>query len=340
MKGSAAAVLLTARRNYMKDTDYAYGVARIRANEKKLLSSQDIESLIACPNLSAAAQQLERLGWTERRDGGFDISAAVRKQNEQLWTLLCESVPDREILKALTVQNDFFNLKAALKAMFSGTQPERLFAYPTSLDLEELREAVFSHRFSALDGDFAKALQSAYDAAGTTLSGQSADVIIDRAALEYLQKTAKSGKCPLVYEIAAFTAAAANVKVAFRSMRTEKSRSFLETAVAECELLDREELIEAALKGENALTAFLYKTDLEKGARLLLKSSAAFEKWCDDEVLEKAKKAKYMFFGFEPICAYYFAKQAEIKSVRVIFGAKESGAPDSVIRERVRALYV
>ena len=52
------------------------------------------------------------------------------------------------------------------------------------------------------------------------------------------------------------------------------------------------------------------------------------------------KKAKYVFFGFEPIAAYYYAKKAELKTLRVILFAKQAGLDEETIRERVRTLYV
>ena len=55
---------------------------------------------------------------------------------------------------------------------------------------------------------------------------------------------------------------------------------------------------------------------------------------------ENAKKAKYMFLGFEPVMAFYYAKQAELKTVRILLGAKQNGLSDNALRERVRALYV
>ena len=88
------------------------------------------------------------------------------------------------------------------------------------------------------------------------------------------------------------------------------------------------------------MLAHLSGTPYAAGAALLQKSTTAFEKWCDDSVTDMVKRAKYVFFGFEPILAYYYAKVAEIKSVRIILSGKQSGVPIETIKERVRALYV
>ena len=48
----------------MKDTDYASAVARIRANERRLLSKSDVERLISSKDLSSALSVLKERGWS------------------------------------------------------------------------------------------------------------------------------------------------------------------------------------------------------------------------------------------------------------------------------------
>ena len=323
----------------MKDTDYAFAVAKIRANENSLLSSSAVDSLLNEPSFERAVSVLRSLGWLES-EKDVDVSKAVDMQNRKLWNLLYESVPDKEELKILTVINDFFNVKAALKCMLTNEDPERLYVFPTSLDLEKLTENINSHSFEKLDEKLSECAKEAYEAACRTESGQSADIIVDAAALSYIMAEAKKTDCGLLREILEFICDSTNMKIAFRCARTGKDISFTETAVAECAKLERKELCEKAVRGEKELLSYLETTDYSHGAALLSKSTTAFEKWCDDTVTEISKKAKYMFFGFEPICAYYYAKTAEIKTVRVILSGKKSGVPADIIRERVRALYV
>ncbi len=324
----------------MKDDAYAYAVARIRANERNLLTDKDIQALIDCKSFGEAVDLLVSKNWAQKSADKFSIAKAIGENQKKLWALLCESVPEKEKLRVFTVQNDFFNLKAALKCMLTVKDPNELFAFPTSLDLKSVDAAVKNHDFSLLDPDFAQALKEAYEAAVQTQSGQNADIILDRAAVIYIEKLASQSKCELVEEISAFLCAAAVLKTAVRCARTQKSLSFAQSAIAPCKMLDSDMLAKLSVQGEEALLSYLENTDFSFGAKLLCESSSAFEKWCDDMIVEKSKKAKFIFFGFEPICAYYFAKQAEIKTVRIILTSKQSGIPEEKIKERIRALYV
>lgn len=321
----------------IKDTDYAYADARLKANENKLLTTSDIETLVSCRSVKDCYDFLAAKGW--KLDETVGLTEALKQQNQELWQLLTESVPDKSVLDVLTVCNDYFNVKAALKASFVGTEADRLFVYPTSVDLEMLQTSISRHDFDALGERMGNAAREAYQAALTSESGQAADIIIDRAALDALSVRSKESQCGLAEEIARLLCTFADIKTAYRSARTGKSASFLEKAVSDGGALDRKTLIEKSEKGENELLDYLQKTDYKKAASLLSKSTVEFEKYCDDAVIEEAKKAKYCFLGFEPVLAFYYAKQAELKCVRIIIGAKQNGLSEEAVRERVRALY-
>ena len=324
----------------MKDEDYAYAVARIRANEKKLLTGGDIEALLKCKTLDEVVRFLQSREWIDKNEESFDIGKAVAYNQKRLWTLLTESVPCKDELFVFTVQNDFFNIKAALKCMLTSNSAKELFVFPTSLDLDMTVENMQKHNFSAFGSAFSSACKQAYEIACRTQNGQNAEIILDKAAIVYIEKLAENNSCALVRDIADFLCAAAVMKTAYRCAVTKRSLSFAQTAIAECKYFSSEVLARLSVEGEQALIEYLKKSQFSKGIELLSMNSAAFEKWCDDTVTEMTKRAKMMFFGFEPICAYYYAKQAEIKTVRIILGAKQSGFSDEAIRERVRALYV
>ncbi|MGN0468338.1 MAG: V-type ATPase subunit [Acutalibacteraceae bacterium] len=326
----------------VKDTDYAFAVARIRANERNLLNQSDIQTVISCETYKKAIDFLASKGWVSdsKESADSSVSSLIDEQSRSLWSLLSESVPDKKMLEVFTVQNDFYNIKAALKCSFENKEVKNYFAYPTSLDTDLIEKAVSGHNFDLLGESFSKAAKEAYNAACTTQSGQSADIILDSAALKVMSERAKKNDCEMVREIISFMCLCANLKIAVRCARTGKSASFAKEALFFEDEKDTNRLAELCENGEKDVLKFFENSEVSEGAVLIEKDTAAFEKWCDDKIIEKAKKAKFVFFGFEPICAYYYAKQSEIKTVRIILGAKESGLSEEVIRRRVRELYV
>ena len=80
-------------------------------------------------------------------------------------------------------------------------------------------------------------------------------------------------------------------------------------------------------------------TRYKKGIEIYLSSPSAFEKWCDDEIIKITSSAVYTSFGFAPVVSYYYRKNLEIKTVRMILSALKSDIDREIIKERVRKLY-
>ena len=56
-----------------------------------------------------------------------------------------------------------------------------------------------------------------------------------------------------------------------------------------------------------------------------------------DEYLMGFIKSRYIAMGVEPVIAWLFYKEAEIRNVRLILTGKINGISHKIIRERLRA---
>lgn len=311
----------------MGNTSYASAVAAVRAMENSLLTHSDIEQLIA----SKSKAEYNSL-----------ISAKGSEQAtlEDVWDMLRAYAPNDRELEILLYKNDFHNLKAALKAVISGKEPQHYFIRPTNLDLDKLVVAIKSKEYEDLPEYIRKTAQEAYELITRTLDGQLSDSVIDTAALEAMQRAAYRHGGEFMRRYAEMTALYADIKTAYRCALMKKSKSFIETAVCGTSELDKDSLVRAALEGVDGLFAYLENTQYSDAAKLLRESPAKFEKLCDDEMIELAQTARMTAFGTEPLAAYYLAKEAEIKNLRIISVCKESGTDRETITERMRKLYV
>lgn len=66
----------------------------------------------------------------------------------------------------------------------------------------------------------------------------------------------------------------------------------------------------------------------------------AFERLADDYVTAYVKAAKLRPAGLEVLVAYFVAKQAELKNVRIAIAGKLNNIAADVLRERLRETYV
>lgn len=311
----------------MSGTEYASAAAAVKAMESSLLTHSDIEQLIGA-----------------RSDSDFRSLISSKAGEEQslarVWDMLREFAPGCRELEILLYRNDFHNFKAALKALLSNRDAAQYYIEPTNLDLNSLSEVISSKSYDDLPEYMRDTAAEAYELLTGTLDGQLSDTLIDAAALRAMQDAAEKTGSSFMIRYAQLTTVCADIKTAYRCSLMSKSHSFLETAVCGSSELDKESLVRAAQSGTDALFTFLDSTVYGDLGALLKESPAQFEKHCDDMIMELAESARLQAFGYEPLAAYYIAKEAEIKNIRILTVCREYGADRETITERMRKLYV
>ena len=164
--------------------------------------------------------------------------------------------------------------------------------------------------------------------------------MIDRAALDAIEEAGRRSGEKIIADYADTTVAIADIKIAVRSQKTGKDADFMRNAMAECESISRDQLIRAALSGAEEIARYLEGTSYAGGSESLRESPSAFERWCDNRMIETLKSQKYETFSVGPLLAYLVARETEIRTVRIILTGKQNGFSDDAIRERIREMYV
>ncbi|MGI6012229.1 MAG: V0D/AC39 family V-type ATPase subunit [Ruminococcus sp.] len=323
----------------MSDKDYTYAVARIRALELSLFSASVLEQLISCADYESAVSFLLERGWGDTQ-GENDGESILKREREKTWETIEEMVSDMSPFDVLSYQNLFHNLKAAIKGVCTDQTTSDLFYEGCSISAEEMIRIVKEKDFDSLPEFMRQAAKEAYETLLHGRDGQLCDVILDRAALEAVREAGEKSDVGIIRDYARSLAAVSNIKIAVRCCRTGKSLDFMKRAMVECEDLNVEKLMKAALQGEGAIRDYLGEAGFKEAADALFQSSSAFECWCDNRLIETIRPQKYNPFSVGPLIAYILARENEIKTVRIILTGKQNHFPESAIRERMREMYV
>lgn len=322
----------------MKDLEYTYAVARIRALETSLFSGTEIERLLSCQNESQCLQLLSEKGWGDGT-GAMDASAMLKREEEKIWEVIHEVAPDLSVFDVLSYPKLYHNLKAAIKEVCTELKNTNIFYEDCSIPGPEMLLIVRNKEFGRLPGKMGSAAAEAYDILLHTRDGQLCDVIVDRAALDAIYEAGLNASDEIIKNYAESTVAIADIKIAVRSQKTGKSAEFMKRAMAPCSI-NVEQLSKAAVIGMDAIREYLGGTAYAEGAAALEESPSAFERWCDNKMMETIRPQKYHTFSVGPLVAYVLARENEIKTVRIILTGKQNGFPDESIRERIREMYV
>lgn len=321
----------------MNKYEYTYAVARIRANEAKLLSPQQMDSVISAPSFDEALRRVSDFGY-DISDGGY--VGALQKRAKEIDDLVFGVLPDKSMLDCMTVKNDFANLKVCLKALVCDKSTDGLFVSPSVYDAEEIKKCVFERKNDKLPEVLRHADRSGYRILTQTRFAQLADSVIDRAAMETTLSFAEKADNEVMRDWAEAFVALSDIKVLFRAMRSKKSESFMLRAVAECKTLDKKDAVKAALKGDDAYFDFLSHSRYDRVCASLKNSPSEFEKKCDEYILGVFAKYKNDPFGIAPIAAFRYAALLEVLDLRIILSAKHNGMAENEIRGKVRGFDV
>ena len=323
----------------MDKTKYTYAVARIRALEVSLFSDAFIEQLLACKSADQVLQSVMEKGWGDM-DSGTDAEAVLKCEEEKAWAVIRDVAPDMSVFDVLSYPKLYHNLKAAVKEVSTGVKNPAMFYDDCPIPGEEMYRIIENREFSRLPGNMSRTAQEALDTLLHTGDGQLCDIIVDRAALDAIEEAGKKSGEPIIENYADTTVAIADIKIAVRSQKTGKSADFMRSAMTECESLSIDQLIRAALSGMEEIAQYLEGTSYAGGADALRESPSAFERWCDNRMIETLKSQKYETFSVGPLLGYLIARENEIKTVRIILTGKQNGFTDDAIRERIREMYV
>ena len=318
---------------------YTYAVARIRALEVSLFSNAVIDQLIACQSYEQCLQFLAERGWGDTDTSG-DAETMLKREEEKIWQTVGELSIDRKKFDVLFCQKLFHNLKAAVKAACTEEPPGDIFYEDTAVSGQEMLEIIREKDFGRLPANMSQAARQAYEALLHAGDGQLCHIIIDRAALDAIYKAGMESEDEIIRDYARSVVAVADIKIAVRAQKTAKSIEFMKQAMAECGSLSVDQLAKAALSGPEAIRDYLLGTEYAGGAQALAESMSAFERWCDNRIIQTISPQKYKAFTIGPVVAYVLARQNEIKTVRIILSGKRSQLPEQAIRERVREMYV
>ena len=158
--------------------------------------------------------------------------------------------------------------------------------------------------------------------------------------MEAIKEAGRSAEDDIIRDYAESTVAVANIKIAVRASKTAKTLEFMKRAMAPCDTLNIDSLALAALSGMDSIIEYLNGNGYAEGAEALKESPSAFERWCDNRIIQTIKPQKSNPFSVGPLVAYVIARENEIKTVRIILTCKQNGLSDDSIRERVREMYV
>jgi V/A-type H+-transporting ATPase subunit C len=322
-----------------KNKIYPYAVARIRMLENSLLSQKNYEQLVEAKNSAEVFKILSESGYGgEGSINEKNYEQVLSKRLSRAFSDVVELVPDENFMDVFLLKNDYQNLKVLIKSEISGKDGSEFLVDGGTIPLEVMKEAFTSKNYSSLHGYMSEAIAKAQEEYSKTQSGQSIDVVLDNYTFKDMIDTA--GKCDNEYVVkyVNYLIDITNLKNFLRVRNMKKGTSAFSSVYINGGSISEDTFLKA-FGGDNP-SAGLKNCGYDELCSKMADGFTAFEKSCDDFIMSFIKDAKYQSLTMEPMVAYIYAVEMEVKTVRIIISGKINGINTDVVRERLRDAYV
>ena len=319
---------------------YEFSIGSVRAKENALFSKTDLEQLLGCKTTAELCQTLSDKGYGTV--GAFD--EMTKRHMDGVWEYLRRIAPDFGVFSPFLIQNDAHNFKVVLKGTMSARDYyTALLLTPCTVEHKLMIDAVEHRIMKDLPPWLQEPAAKAYDLLAHTGDARAADAVLDKAVMLEMLRQSEGFRSKFLKEYFRTEVFYHNIKIALRGARTGADRHYYKSAMPRFEGFDRDKIVQAALKGHDALVDMLSKLS-DYGCKQAMEqyksSPSAFEKFVDDRQMMLAKEScKRTSEGAEPLLGYYLGEEAQNKVLHIIYSGVKTGADTEIIRERLREIY-
>lgn len=333
----------------INEGDYSYASARIRAKEPKLLGNSQFDRMLEAPSAEEAYKVLTEAEYGTggaNMTGIFAFEELLSEEMKKCYMLLEEITPHPEVIRVFQRRHDYFNIKVLLKSEFSGGEIPHILMDTGTIGIDEITRMIRERDYSEFTPLMTEAVSEVYDVFSRTQDPQTIDLILDRASSRQQVMDLNAIDSQYLRGIAEIITDISNIKMFIRARLLNKAWDFIKKLLSGEGIILQETYIKNSDKPVDSFIEEIqhsrYGKAISKGWELYKskKSLSGLEKLLDDYLMEYIQSAKMVTMGVEPLIAYLFAKEAEIRNVRIIMTGKINRLPVDMIRERLRIVYV
>mgnify|MGYP000886724225 FL=1 len=328
----------------MDRENFIQSSVRIRHAEKKLLTKQQLQRLADAKNLEDAIKLLNETSYSSelsKLDRPENYEQVLSEVLNKTYKEAMEISPDKSLVEILSCKYDYHNLKVLVKENILKEKFDSMYCMLDENEIEAFRELALKN-----DEGLSKDFKECLDFFETTKDPQDIDIFIDKKYFEKVLSLAEGFKLEMITEYFKAMIDFINLRTFIRCRKQNQVKETLEKVLIKGGDVETDKILDMFYEDIEILPI---KLKAYKIGRVLSKiveeykntnSLNSFEKSMDDYLVEIVRKAKSIHYGAEVIFSFLFAKELEIKNLRLILVGKVNGLSADFIKERLREVYV
>lgn len=318
---------------------YPYAVSKIKVKENKLLTKSVYEQLVNEKNIEKIVSVLREKGYDfdliQRIE---DFELVLKKSEEELYKLIKEIIEEHDFIEIFLSKNDYYNIKLILKAKIQEKEYEANLLDSGLIPKNQIIAIMENEDYRLLDDNTRIAIYNALELYEKNKMPFVIDAILDKACFKKMEELAKKINVEFIQKYIEKLIDITNIKTFFRIRKVYKDSSLFKMSYIDGGKISLKTFLEALNEDdENLKNKFIgFSSTIEQA----IYNYESLDKFCDNYIMKYMKDAKLKALTIEPIVAYTYAKQIEIKNIRIIFTGKLNNITPEKIKERLRESYV
>ena len=324
----------------MVEQIYPYAVSKIRVKELNLITKHEFESMADEVSLDRIKSALIDKGYKfELIDRIEDFEYVIKNETLELYKLIEELIPDQEFANIFLCPNDYHNLKLILKARTIHKEYSEYLIDSGTIEKDIIESGIENEDYSLFSKYMQEGIKIIKSNSNYTQNPYIIDCILDAKSYEEMLAIAKSTKCEFIIQYIKKVINITNIKTFFRITRLfNNDRKMFDISYIEGGDISKEVFLESL--GQDLQNSRLKNEGIKTIYEKAYYEPETFDKFCDNYIMDYMKESKLKALTIEPIVAYIYAKQTEIKNIRIILTGKLNNIDSKAIKERLRDSYV
>jgi len=332
---------------------YGYAVARIRAMEHRLLDQGVLQRMIDAEDFASILKILGETSYSSAlasQTGGSDFDKVLESDLHSIYEEVRTFVPDKKLVDIMRLHYDFHNVKVLLKSMFNvrtgGKKRWDLLTSLGSQPLDDIIANIETEEYRLLPFGLNTLIPACITVWEQSRDVLEAERLIDKRMFEVMLEMARELDMPGIVSWVRTRIDGENIRTLLRLKRFGYDTAGALPFMHDGGTIDVGML--ASLISEpfetwgraidfSDIGKVLGGIDASGGYSNLILSLV---KLLDDHYLDKIAAARYSQTAPENIPAYLWAKETEIKNIRVIAVSKRNKGDKDHLRRLMRHGYI
>lgn len=333
----------------MDKMKFSQVIPRIRVYETKLLDKSKLDRMIDSYSAEEALKVLQETEYGSLMSNvkrAEDYELLLSEELKRLFNVMYDISPVKSLVDLMSTKYDYQNIKVILKGMFLKEDLSYLLIHVGSVEVSKLKYSIENIHLSNLLPIMREAIEEAMSNFENTNDPQMVDIILDKYMFKTLIHIKNEIKDTFIDKYVVALIDSTNLKTLLRVKKQNKGREFFASVIIEGGSIDKDRLLGMLNDAASNIATKLIVSDYAEFVKIGIEdytktnSVSLLEKLVDNFIMDMMKNAKIIPFGVEPLLAYIYAKETEIKIIRIIMALKLNNISGEIVRERLRDSYV